>query len=142
MALNTQTSDASANAAVNAICALANGGSLKIYSGAQPANANTAASGTLLATLAMSATAFANAANGVANANAITGAMAAATATAGWFRVYKSDGTTAVFDGSVGVNDQPTVGDRYNLSLNSIAIQVGATVAVSGLSYTLPEAGV
>jgi hypothetical protein len=105
MALNTQLSDAAANAACNTLCALANGGSLKIYSGAQPANANTAISGQpLLATLALSAAAFANAVAGAAAANATTSATAVATGTAAWFRVFKSDGTTVVFDGTVGTS--------------------------------------
>jgi hypothetical protein len=135
MALNTQISDAAANAACNALCALANGGSLKIYSGAQPANANTVISGqTLLATLALSATAFGNAVAGVATANAITSATAVATGTAAWFRVFKSDGTTVVFDGTVG-----TAG--CNINMNSTAIQTGATVAISSFSYSITEAG-
>lgn len=135
MALNTQISDAAANAACNALCALANGGSLKIYAGAQPANANTAISGqTLLATLALSATAFANAVAGAATANAITSATAVATGTAAWFRVFKSDGTTVVFDGTVG-----TAG--CNINMNSTAIQTGATVAISSFAYSITEAG-
>jgi hypothetical protein len=135
MALNTQISDAAANAACNALCALANGGSLKIYAGAQPANANTAISGqTLLATLALSATAFGNAVAGAATANAITSATAVATGTAAWFRVFKSDGTTVIFDGTVGTSG-------CNINMNSTAIQTGATVAISSFSYSITEAG-
>ena len=52
MALNTQMSDAAANAACAAVIALANSGSIRIYTGTQPANANTAIGAqTLLATL-------------------------------------------------------------------------------------------
>ncbi len=135
MAGNTQVSDTAANAAVNALCALANGGTLKIYAGTQPANANTAVTTqTLLASLALSATAFGTAAGGVAAANAITSAAAVATGTATWFRIFKSDGTTVVFDGNVSTSGA-------NLNLNSTAIQSGATVAVSSLTYTLNEAG-
>ena len=59
MALNPHLSDTSANAAAAAIGTLANSGTLAIYQGTQPANANGDASGsTLLATLSLAATAF------------------------------------------------------------------------------------
>ena len=135
MALNLQISDAAANAAVNALAALANGGSIKIYAGTQPANANTAITGqTLLATLTLNATAFANAVGGVATANAITSATAVASGTATFFRVFKSDGTSVVFDGTVGTSG-------CDLNMNSNVISSGATVAISSLTFTLNEAG-
>jgi hypothetical protein len=84
--------------------------------------------------LALSATAFANAVAGAAAANAITSATAVATGTAAWFRVLKADGTTVVFDGTIG-----TAG--CNINMNSAAIQTGATVAISSLSYSITEAG-
>lgn len=135
MAGNTQLADATANAAANAVCALANGGSLKIYTTPQPANANTAVSTqTLLVTLTMNATAFGNAVAGVATANAITSANAVASGTAVWFRILKSDGTTVVMDGNVATSGA-------NLNLNSTSISAGASVSVSSLSYTISEAG-
>ena len=135
MALNLQISDATANAGVNALCALANGGSIKLYTGSQPANANTALGAqTLLVTLALSATAFATAVAGVATANSITAATAVASGTATWFRVYKSDGTSVVFDGTVGTSG-------CDLNMNSNVISSGATVGVSSLTFTLNEAG-
>ncbi|MCX6630917.1 MAG: hypothetical protein NTW28_25160, partial [Candidatus Solibacter sp.] len=136
MAYNTQISDAAANAAANAVAALANSGYLKFYTGSQPANANTALSGqTLLATLTFSATAFGNAAAGVATANAIgadTSADASGTAT--WFRVLKSDGTSVVFDGTVGTSG-------CNLNMNSNVISAGASVSGTALTYSILEAG-
>jgi len=132
---NTQLADASANAGVNALAALANSGFLKIYTGPQPANGNTAiTTQTLLASLALSATAFGSAAAGVATANAITNAVAAATGAAAWFRVFKSDGTTALWDGNVSTSGA-------NLNLNSTSIQSGATVSVTSFTFTLLEAG-
>lgn len=122
---------ANRNRAADAVCARANNGSLRIYSGTAPADANAALSGnTLLANLAMSATAFAAAASGVATANAITADSSAdATGTATFFRVLESDGTTVVFQGTVG-----TTGAELNLS--SVAIVAGGNVAVSSLTYT------
>lgn len=133
MANNPHLSPASANAAANAACALANGGQLQIYQGAQPANAGAATTGsTLLATLTMGNPAFGQASNGVATANAIASAAAAASGTAQWFRVTESDGATGVFDGSAGQS-----GCDLNLSTASIA--QGATVSVTSLTYTQPE---
>jgi hypothetical protein len=136
MALNTQMSDAAANAACNAVAALANSGYLKMYTGSQPANANTALSGqTLLGTLPFSATAFGNAVAGVATANAITpDSSADASGTATWFRVLKSDGTSVVFDGTVGTAS-------CNINMNSNVISAGASIAVSSLTYSIVEAG-
>lgn len=127
-----KTSIVARNAELDALAPLANSGKLRIYSGAQPATPETAASGTLLAELTMNATAFGAAASGVITANAITSDSAAdATGTAGYYRLLKSDGTTALWDGSVGTSGS-------DLNLNSVAIQSGAQVSVSSLTYTLP----
>jgi hypothetical protein len=134
MALNTQLADATANAACNAITALANGGTLKIYDGTQPANANTAVSTqVLLVTLTFSATAFGAAAAGVATANAITSGTAVATSTATWFRVFSSGGAV-VWDGTVGTSGA-------NLNLPTTAITSGGSVSISSLTFTELEAG-
>jgi hypothetical protein len=132
VANNPFLSDAAAGAAANAVCALCNGGTIQIRSGTQPANANAAATGTLLVTLTFSATAFAAAVANVATANAIGSANAIATGTATWFRVLKSDGTTVVFDGSVGTS-------AADLILSSVAITSGGNVAVSSFTYTQTE---
>lgn len=134
MAYNLQISNAAAAAAVAALAALANGGSIALYTGTQPANANTGLSGnTLLAQLSLSATAF-TVSNNVATANAITSATAVATGTATWFRCYESNGSSVVFDGTVGTSG-------CDLNMNSTAISSGATVAISSLTFTLTEAG-
>jgi hypothetical protein len=132
MANNPFLSDAAANAAAAAVTALCNGGTIQVRSGAQPANANAAASGTLLVTLTFAATAYGAPAAGVATANAIGAANAVATGTAAWFRAFKSDGTTAVYDGSVGTS-------AADLNLSSTAITNGGNVAVSSLTYTQTE---
>lgn len=135
-------SDEAAKAAVDAVAAKCNGGSLKIYTGAQPTDANTAVGAqTLLATLALSATAFAaSVASGsagsrivTATANAITGDTSAdATGTAAWFRVLKSDGTSVVFDGSVGVSG-------CDLNLATTSIVAAEEVDVSSFTITMLE---
>lgn len=135
MSLNTQLSDTAANAAVNAVAPLCNSGTIKIYDGAQPANANTAiTSQTLLVTLTFSGTAFGSGSAGVATANAITAGTAVATSTAAWFRVLKSDATTVVYDGTVGTSGA-------NLNLNTTSIVSGGSVSITSLTLTCVEAG-
>jgi len=136
MALDTQISTTAQNAACNAVVDLLDGGYLRIYSGSKPANANTAITDqVLLAELRFGTPAFGDAANGVATANAITSdTNANATGTAAWFRSLQSDGTTVVFDGTVGTSGA-------NLNLDSTSISTGDTVAVSSLTYTQTAAG-
>lgn len=123
------------NVAANAIAAQLDGGFIKLYTGARPADPSVAISNqTLLATLTLSNPAFANAVTGVATANAIGSGTAAATGTAVWARLYKADGTTAVIDVDVG-----TVGTC--IVLGSVAIVTGAVVSISSFTYTQPATG-
>ena len=134
MANNPKISNAAANAAADAVCALVDNGYLRIYDGSQPATSDTAVTTqVLLAELRFNADAFAGAVNGVANANAFTGDSSAnATGTASWFRALKSDGTSAVWDGSVGTSG-------CDLNLNTVSVSMGATVDVTGFTYTQPK---
>ncbi len=121
------------NTATDAACALLNNGYLRFYDGTQPATADTAISTqNLLAELRWNATAFGASVAGVATANAITSGTASASGTASWFRAFKSDGTTAVLDGSVG-----TSGCDINLGTTSIVS--GGVVSMSSFTYTLPK---
>lgn len=131
MANNFKIANVAANAEVDALTALLATGYLRIYSGTQPATADTALSGnTLLAELRFGATAFGAGAAGVATANAITQDSAAdATGTAAFFRAFKSDGTTVVCDGSAGTSGA-------DLNLNSTAIQINAAVQVTSMTIT------
>lgn len=137
MALAPRLADASKNAAADAVAVLCNTGYIRIYDSTgtgQPADPDSAVTTqVLLAELRFGATAFGAAAAGVATANAITSdASADATGTATWFRVLKSDGTTKVFDGSVGTA-------TANLILNSVSIVIGASVAITAMTYSQPE---
>ena len=131
MALNPTLSNLAANAEADAACALANSGWLRIYDGTQPANADTAVSTqNILAELRFGATAFGAASLGVATANAITADSSAnATGTATWFRVFKSDGTTALWDGSVGTA-------TANLVLDNVSIVIGGDISVTAFTFT------
>lgn len=134
MALTPSITTAARNAAADAVVDLIDvggAGSLRIYSGTMPTDANTALSGnTLLAQLTFSATAFGSASAGVATAASITqDSSADATGTATFFRALAGNGTTVIFQGSVGTSG-------CDLNLNSTAISSGAAVSVSSLTYT------
>lgn len=134
MAKNTQLSNESVNAEADAIARLLDNGYLRIYDGAQPATANTAVSTqNLLAELRFAATSAPAAAAGVLTFSTIAAVVAAATGTAAWFRALKSDGTSAVFDGTVGTA-------TANMILAALAIQANAQVSVSNFTYTAQKA--
>jgi hypothetical protein len=136
MALNTQLANAQRSRAADAVCVRANSGILRIYDGSQPATADTAIGAqVILAELTMNATAFGAASNGVATANAITSDTSANnTGTAAWFRLFESDGTTVICDGTVGTG-------THNLVVSTTAFVATATVAITSLTYTQPAAG-
>ena len=128
-----QTSIVARNAELDALAPLANSGYIRIYTGAIPATPETAVSGTLLAELQFNATAFGAAAAGVITANAITqDSNADNTGVAGTYRALKSDGTTALWDGTVSTSGA-------DLNLNSTSINAGVAVSVSSLTVTLPQ---
>ena len=119
------------NAALDAIAALCNGGILRFYEGSQPATPETAPTGNQLCELRLSATAFFPAAGGSVVAKPITGDTAAAlSGKAGWFRIFKTDGTTAVIDGKIS-----TAGAEINM--NNLQIQAGAIVECASLTISL-----
>ncbi len=135
MALNTQMSDLVCNTQADALTTLLASGYLRIYSGTQPATADTALSGnTLLAELRFNATAAPAASGGVLTFNAITSDSSAdASGTATFFRALKSDGTTVLFDGSVGTSSA-------NLVLSTTTITATQTVSCSSFSHDVKNA--
>jgi len=129
MALTIST--ASKNLGLNAQFDVLNAGYLRIYSGTRPATPDTALSGnTLLAELTFGATAFAAATGGTKTANAIgSDTSADNTGTATFFRAFKSDGTTAVVDGTVGTSGTDAI-------INSTSIVAATTVACTSMVLT------
>lgn len=118
------------NASVDRLTALLNSGTVKLYTGTRPANADTALSGnTLLGTLTLNATAFAAASSGTATANAISDITTVAAGTATWARVATSGGTVK-FDVNVG-----TSGSDINMS----AVVLGSGDTVHVVSFTLTQ---
>jgi len=131
---NLKTSIAARNAQLNALGALADSGYLRIYAGSQPANPETPASkDLLLAELRMAATAFTAARDGEIKSNRIADeADAKQTGKATWYRLCKSDGRSAIWDGSVGTADA-------DLVLDDATIKIHARVSITSLTYSLPE---
>lgn len=133
MALNTQLSNLIVNAQGDSLAAQCNAGSVKLYTGAQPATADTAISTqTILASLTFAATAAPATSGGVVTFNPLTAGTAVATGTAAWFRVFKADGTTALFDGSIGTS-------ASNMVLGTTSIVSGASVTSSSFVHTVAK---
>jgi len=144
MAAAPVISNTAAQAGLNAVLALINvggAGVIKIFSGAPPASCETADSGTLLAALTPSSTAFASAVDNTAGgatatAAAITSGTAVATGTAGYFRAYPHTPTTtnAVIQGTVGAS-----GSGDDMIISSASINTGDTVSCSSWTVTQPD---
>ena len=112
---NTQVTNLAVNAEADALTALLAGGKVNFYSGVQPATGDTALSAnTLLAAPTLGTPAFPAAVAGVLTANAITAATAVATGKATFVRTFRSDGTTAVMDQTVGMQ---LVGTDFTFTL-------------------------
>lgn len=128
----TRIPTASRNAAVDAIVDRLDSaaGTVEIRTGSQPASANDAATGTLLATLTLPAPAFGAGSTGTATASAISTVQGVAAGTAGWFRA-KTNGGATVVDGSVGTSGE-------DLNLNTTTISVGVDVSITAWTITVP----
>jgi hypothetical protein len=108
----------------------AGAGTLRIYDGSVPADADTALSGnTLLAQLTMSDPSAAGASGGDWTASSITADSSAdASGTASFFRILDSN-AAVVLQGTVGTTGA-------DLNLNSVSITAGDNVAVSSFVIT------
>ena len=134
MALDLRLSEDAANAQADATSFMLDDGYLRIYDGTRPASSDDpVTTQNLLAELRFGNPAFASASGGTITANAIiSDPSAAATGLASWYRVLSSDGTTAVFDGTVDTSDA-------NLVMNNTNIQINAQIDVSSFTYTVPQ---
>lgn len=136
MPSNLKLSTAARNAANNGVTALLNGGRVEIRTGSPPTNLTDASSGTLLATLALNATAAGASSGGTATFNAITNDSSAdASGDAGYFRVYASGGsdTAAIFQGTAG-----EAADTPDLTFDEKTFVAGGIVSISSLTFSVP----
>ena len=107
-------------------------GTIKIYDGAQPANADTAVGGqTLLAELTFGDPSAGAASAGLLTFNSIAqDASANATGTATWARIEDSNSNT-VFDCDVGASGA-------TINLNTVSIVIAGTVSITSFTVTVP----
>lgn len=128
---NTRTSILARNVAVAAVVALADGGRVRIYTGAQPA-AGGAATGTLLWESGVLPTpAFGAPVNGVAFLLVAESAAVLDTGIASWYRV--ADNVDApLWDGSVGETGD---GDQNNIEVDDRDFVQGGTFVLNSLTY-------
>lgn len=117
-------------------------GRVNVYTGSQPAAGDTAASGTLLATLTLASDAVtAGASSGTMTFATITSDTSAdATGTAGWARMYRTGDTAP--GSAAGTSDRRldfSVGTSgADINFDSVSFVAGGTVAISSLTITLP----
>lgn len=131
MKISNVARSAAADAVVDLIDAGTPPGTIEIRTGSAPTNTTDADSGTLLATLTFSSTAFGAASNGVATANSITSdTNIDATNTAAHYRVKNAAGTV-IFQGTCGTSGA-------DINWNSVSFVAGGTAAISSLTYTQP----
>jgi anthranilate phosphoribosyltransferase len=123
------------NEMLDALINECNSGKLRIYADATPpATADTALGDAVqLAELTLNATSFPSASGGTLTANAITGDSSAdATGTAAFFRIYQSDGSTVVWQGSV-----TATGGGGDLQLATVSIVAAAVINVTSLTLSI-----
>lgn len=123
-----------ANAMADAITTyMGNTGKIIIYSGTEPVTADTALSGnTVLATFTGGSPVFGAASSGTITLSGVPLTVAAsATGTATFFRMYKTDGTTKVAQGTVGTSGQ-------QLNLNTTSITSGVNVTITSGTINMP----
>ena len=134
MAHNTIMAETAVNAQADRLGQLANNGFIRFYDGTQPATADDPiTTQNQLCELLFGSPAFGAASGGTIMANPITADPDADnTGTATWFRVYESDGTTVLWDGSIGTAN-------CDININSVAIQQHANVSLTSFSHTVAK---
>lgn len=101
---------------------------INIYQGSAPANANTGiTTQTLLVSCVLSG-AFGTDTNGTLTLGTVNTGVAVATGAASFFRVFKSDNTSVVMDGSVGVVGADLNLDTTNINITQSVNITGGTI--------------
>lgn len=141
MQISTGMRDALLDGAFNnsGLAAFDTTGRIECYTGSAPANANAAATGTLLGTLAFSSDAFGAASSGVITAAAITSdTNADNTGTIGYAYIHVS-GDSLAGTSSTAERLLCTVGTSgADINFNSLSVVAGGTIACTSLTITMP----
>ena len=104
---------------------------LRIFNGAKPTAAADAATGTLLVEISLPSDWLSAASGGVKSKAGTWSAIAAATGTAGYFRILDTAGTACGIQGTV-----TATGGGGDMTIDSAAIALGGTVTVSTFAFT------
>lgn len=131
--LSTTARNAAADAVVDLLDAGSGAGTIQIRSGSMPSTPQTAASGTLLATVTLSDPAAGSASTGAATITDPASVTGVAAGTAGWARFLDSNGN-AVMD-----TDVTATGGGGGIELSTTTISVGVTVDIGAITYTQPQ---
>lgn len=107
---------------------IGNAGKLEIYAGAKPAMGGT--EGTTLAVFTLGSPFAPAPVSAVQSPTLPAATTGVAAGTAGWARVTKTDGTTAVMDLTVGL-----AGSGAQVILNTLSITIGGAVSIT--SWTI-----
>jgi hypothetical protein len=106
-----------------------------ILTGTQPATCATAQSGTKLVEFDLASDWAANASTGSKAFNTVSSATAVNTGTAGYYRLYASDGTTCHEQGTI-----TATGGGGDMTIDNTSIATGQTVNITGWTWTEPGA--
>jgi hypothetical protein len=101
------------------------GAKICLYQGTAPANANTGITTQTLLVTCVIAGVFGTDTDGTLTLGTVTSGTAITTGTANFFRVFKSDGSTVVMDGSVGTSGA-------DLNLDTTTINITQSVNITG----------
>ncbi|MCK9408269.1 MAG: hypothetical protein M0R68_03965 [Bacteroidetes bacterium] len=125
-------------------------GIIEVYSGAQPADADAAETGTKLLRITVNGGAFVagNAANGLTLEDPVAGVavkettevwsgLGLANGTAGWYRFYANDYITGLSTTAKRLDGVCAVGGGQ-FSMSTLSIALNAPVTVDGASFTMP----
>lgn len=135
MPLDTKLSDLAVNVQADALAALLDGGFVDVMSGpkAKTADDPVTTENAVLAVLGFGSPAFLPAVKGLISANPLTPNVAVADGDPKWYRAYRADHTTAVFDGTAGK------GKGYNMELPARTIIAGVTVGADVLTHEVAK---
>ncbi len=138
MASDINLSTAAVNAMADALDALIDTGAsapvIEFRTGTQPADPDTTATGSEVATVTMTnGSPFGNAADGTITANTITDDTSATgnASAVTWFRLKDGDGN-GVVDGTVGISSS-------DINFAAVIWPAGSTVQVTSLTFTMPD---
>lgn len=115
-------------------------GRINIYTGSQPADADDAATGTLLCTITLPADSAGSGASGVLTFNAVSDATVTASGTAGWARFYRTGDTApGSAANSSDVRLDVDIGEGSGtMSFDETDLVSGGTVSTSSITITMP----